>query len=56
MSYAVITEPVGNIFEVKETDTNIIFSTDSLFIQVMKNPVRIDFYRKSSNQLLSGDD
>lgn len=56
MSYAVISEPKGNISEVNETDTTVIFSTDSLFIQVEKKPLRINFYKKSNNQLLTGDD
>lgn len=55
-SYAVITEPKGNISEVNETDKNIILSTDSLLIHVEKSPVRVDFFRKSDNKLLAGDD
>lgn len=56
LSYAVIAEPKGNISEVNETNKNIIFSTDSLLIHVEKNPIRIDFYRKDNNHVLSGDD
>lgn len=56
MSYAVISEPKGDISEVNETDKSILFSTDSLLIHVEKNPIRINFYRKSNNKILSGDD
>lgn len=55
-SYAVIIEPKGNISEVNETEKNIIFSTDSLFIYVEKSPLRINFFRKIDNKFLAGDD
>jgi len=55
-SYAVIRQPGGQFSAMNSTDKDITLSTDSLLVRISKKPVRINFYRKIGNRLLSGDD
>lgn len=55
-SYAVIRQPLGQFTDINYINNDILLSTDSLVVRISKNPVRINFFNKQTNRLLSGDD
>ena len=55
-SFAVIALPENDLSLKSESADHLILETDSLQVDVHKDPVRIDFLSKRTGQLLSGDD
>ncbi len=55
-SFAVIALPENNLSLKSASADHLILETDSLLVDVHKDPVRIDFLNKRTGQLLSGDD
>lgn len=55
LSYAVVGEPIRGNFDYAENDKEFIISTDSLILQITKNPVRFTFKTKDG-KIISQDD
>jgi alpha-glucosidase len=55
LSYAVVGDPIRGNFDYAENDKEFIISTDSLILQVTKNPVRFTFKTKDG-KIISQDD
>lgn len=56
-SFAVIRQADQNLFKsITEQANEILLTTDSIRVQISKNPLRINFYRVADGKFLNGDD